>query len=112
MEVLMIITSGIIISVSTYLLLARSFLRVVFGVSLLSHGVHLLILTMGGLMKGAPPLLTEHAEAYTDPLPQALILTAIVISFGVTAFLLVLGYRTYKEYNTDDLEQLRGNNDE
>lgn len=112
MEILMIITAGIIISVSTYLLLTRSLLRVVFGVVLLSHGVHLLILTMAGLTDGAPPLLTENAESYVDPLPQALILTAIVISFGVTAFLLVLGYRTYKEHDTDDLEQLRGNADE
>ncbi|MGJ9381657.1 Na(+)/H(+) antiporter subunit C [Salipaludibacillus neizhouensis] len=112
MEILMIVTAGIIISVSTYLLLTRSILRVVFGIVLLSHGVHLLILTMAGLMGGSPPLLTEDASSYTDPLPQALILTAIVISFGVTAFVLVLGYRTYKEHKTDDLDQLRGNGDE
>ncbi|MFC4738194.1 Na(+)/H(+) antiporter subunit C [Bacillus daqingensis] len=112
MEILMIFTSGIIIAVATYLFMTRSLLRVAFGVVMLSHGVHLLILTLSGLETGAPPLLTENAEAYTDPLPQAVILTAIVISFGVTAFLLVLAYRTYKEHGTEDLEELRGNADE
>lgn len=112
MEILMIFTSGIIIAVATYLFLTRSLLRVVFGVVMLSHGVHLLILTLAGLQTGAPPLLTENAESYTDPLPQALILTAIVISFGMTAFLLVLAYRTYQDHGTDDLEELRGNADE
>lgn len=49
-----------------------------------------------------------NAENYTDPLPQALILTAIVISFGVTAFFLVLAYRTYQELGTDNVEEMRG----
>jgi len=53
-------------------------------------------------------LLGENAEAYTDPIPQALILTAIVISFGVTAFFLVLAYRAYQELGTDNMEKLRG----
>lgn len=112
MEILMIITIGVIFTISTYLILTKSLLRVILGVVLLSHGAHLLILTMAGLNKGAPPLLGEEAAAYTDPLPQALILTAIVISFGVTAFLLVIAYRTYKAHNTDDLDQLRGNANE
>ncbi|PRO65071.1 Na(+)/H(+) antiporter subunit C [Alkalicoccus urumqiensis] len=112
MEILMILTGGIIITVAVYLLMTRSILRVVFGIIMLSHGVHLLILTLAGLEEGAPPLLTENADAYTDPLPQALILTAIVISFGVTAFLLVLAYQTNKAHDSDDLEELRGNADE
>ncbi|ADU29825.1 Na(+)/H(+) antiporter subunit C [Evansella cellulosilytica] len=112
MEILMIITVGVLVTVSTYLLLTKSLLRVVLGIVLLSHGAHLLLLTMSGLKEGAPPLLGEEAASYADPLPQALILTAIVISFGVTAFLLVLAYRTYKEHKTDDLDQLRGSADE
>lgn len=112
MEILMIIVIGVLFTVSTYMILTKSLLRVIIGTVLLSHGAHLLILTMGGLNKGAPPLLGEDATAYTDPLPQALILTAIVIGFGVTAFLLVIAYRTYKVHNTDDLDQLRGNADE
>lgn len=112
MEILMIFVVGILLSVSTYLILSRSLLRVILGTMILSHGAHLLLLTSGGLKQGAPPVLTEGITSYTDPLPQALILTAIVIGFGVTAFVLALSYRTYKEHKTDDLNQLRGHADE
>jgi multicomponent Na+:H+ antiporter subunit C len=64
---------------------------------------------MGGLKRGAAPLLGQQADSYADPLPQALILTAIVISFGVTSFFLVLAYRAYQELKTDDMDKLRGN---
>lgn len=112
MEILMAIIIGIIFTVSIYLLLSRSLIRVILGTLLSSHGVHLLLITMSGLQRGAPPLLSLEAESYTDPLPQALVLTSIVISFGVTSFLLVLAYRTYKQHKTDDLEKLRGSADE
>jgi multicomponent Na+:H+ antiporter subunit C len=112
MELLMSIMIGIVFTVSIYLFLSKSLLRVIFGTLLLSHGVHLLLMTMAELQRGASPLLNLEAGAYTDPLPQALVLTAIVISFGVTSLLLVLAYRTYKVYKTDDLEQLRGSADE
>ncbi|QGQ47834.1 Na(+)/H(+) antiporter subunit C [Metabacillus sediminilitoris] len=109
MEVLMCIICGFLFSAATYLMLSKSILRIIIGTGLLSHGAHLLILTMGGLKNGAAPLLGEHAKWYVDPLPQALILTAIVISFGVTSFFLVLAYRSYQELGTDDMDQLRGN---
>ncbi|MBP2078120.1 Na(+)/H(+) antiporter subunit C [Oceanobacillus polygoni] len=112
MEILMSIIIGIIFTVSVYLFLSRSIIRVVLGTLLLSHGVHLLLITMSELQRGAPPLLNLGAESYTDPLPQALVLTAIVIAFGVTSLLLVMVYRTYKEHETDDLEELRGSADE
>lgn len=112
MEIVMAVLIGILFSVATYLLLTKSLLRVVFGTVLLSHGANLLILTMGGLGGGSAPLLGEEASSYVDPLPQALILTAIVISFGMTALLLVLTYRTYQAQETDDLDQLRGRSDE
>ncbi|GAA5417325.1 Na(+)/H(+) antiporter subunit C [Paraliobacillus ryukyuensis] len=112
MEILIALLIGVLFSVATYLLLTKSLLRIVLGTVLLSHGAHLLILTMGGLGQGAAPLLGQEAGSYTDPLPQALILTAIVISFGMTALLLVLTYRTYKAHQTDDLDQLRGRLDE
>lgn len=108
MEIIMFIVIGVMFAVGTYLLLSRSLLRVVLSLTLLSHGSHLLLLTMAGLDRGGPPLLNQGQESLTDPVPQALILTAIVISFGITAFLLVLAYRTYKEHQTDDLEQLKG----
>src|SRR5690625_2695788 len=112
MEILMSIVIGIIFTVSVYLFLTKSILRVILGTLLLSHGVHLLLITMSELERGAPPLLNSGAESYTDPLPQALVLTAIVISFGVTSFLLVMAYRTYEKHKTDDLEELRGSVDE
>ena len=112
MEVLMSVVVGIVFSVSVYLLLSRNIIRVIFGTLTLSHGVHLLLITMAGLQRGGPPLLNMGEGNYTDPLPQALVLTAIVIAFGVTSMLLVMAYRTYKEHKTEDLEQLRGSADE
>jgi multicomponent Na+:H+ antiporter subunit C len=112
MEVFMSVTIGVLFSVGTYMILTRSLLRIVLGTALLSHGVHLLLMTMSRLKTGAAPLLGEKAGTYTDPLPQALILTSIVISFGVTSFFFVLAYRAYQELGTDDMEQLRGRDDE
>jgi multicomponent Na+:H+ antiporter subunit C len=107
-EILMAIVIGILFMTATYLMLTKSLLRIIIGTGLLSHGAHLLILTMGGLKRGSAPLLGEHAKNYVDPLPQALILTAIVISFGVTSFFLVLAYRAYQELGTDNTDRLRG----
>lgn len=81
MELLMAIVIGILFMCATYLMLSKSILRIIIGTGLLSHGAHLLILTMGGLKGGSVPLLSDEAASYVDPLPQALILTAIVISF-------------------------------
>jgi multicomponent Na+:H+ antiporter subunit C len=108
MEIVMAFVIGILFMTATYLMLSKSLLRIIVGTGLLSHGTHLLLLTMGGLKRGAAPILGENAENYTDPLPQALILTAIVISFGVTAFFLVLAYRSYQELGTDNVEEMRG----
>ncbi|PQD95164.1 Na(+)/H(+) antiporter subunit C [Pradoshia eiseniae] len=109
MEILMSVVIGILFTIATYLVLSKSLLRIIVGTGLLSHAAHLLILTMGGLKQGAVPILSENAKSYVDPLPQALILTAIVISFGVTSFFLVLAYRSYQELGTDNMDQLRGN---
>lgn len=108
----MSIAIGALFAVGTYLLLSRSLLRIALGTTLLSHGVHMLLMTMAGLKRGAAPLLGEESAGYTDPLPQALILTSIVISFGVTAFFFVLAYRAYQELQTDDMELLRRDADE
>lgn len=108
MEVLMTIVAGILITIGIYLVLSNIFLHVILGLSLFTHGAHLILLTMGGLKKGAAPLLGEGATSFTDPLPQALILTSIVINFALTAFFLVLAYRTYRETDTDDLDELKG----
>ncbi len=112
MELLMAIAIGVLFTVGVYLLLARSLLRIILGMSLLSHGVHLLLLTMSRLKSGAPPIAGAGTEQFTDPLPQALILTSIVISFGITALFIVIAYRAYKKLKTDNMEQLRGEQDE
>ncbi|KGR87212.1 Na(+)/H(+) antiporter subunit C [Lysinibacillus odysseyi] len=112
MESLMMICIGVLVAVATYLVLSRKILRVIIGTAVLSHAVHLLILAVGGLKKGDVPLLSQSDGPYTDALPQALILTAIVISFAVTAFVLVLTYRMYKTNNTDDFSELGGPSDE
>lgn len=112
MEQIMMILIGILSAVGTYLILSRNMIRVILGTAILSHAIHLLILTVGGLKKGDVPLLDHSDGPFTDALPQALILTAIVISFATTAFLLVLAYRTYKMNRTDDFNDLRGISDE
>lgn len=111
MELLMAIVIGLLFMAAVYLILSRSLLKVILGTGLLSHGAHLLILTMGGLGGGAPPVLADGVTDLADPLPQALILTAIVISFGVTAFILVLAYRTYAVHKTDNMNLLKGDDE-
>lgn len=108
METLMSFLVGILFAIGTYLILTKTLLRIILGTSILGHGVNLLIITMGGLKKGGPPLLGIKNLTYADSLPQALLLTAIVINFATTALFLVLSYRAYKVLGTDDTEQLRG----
>lgn len=110
MEILAALLVGMLFATGIYLMLSRRLLRVVLGTALLSHGINLMLLTVGRLKRGAVPILDR--PPYTDPLPQALILTAIVISFAVTALLVVLAYRLHQEQGTDDLEALRGAEEE
>jgi multicomponent Na+:H+ antiporter subunit C len=113
MEILMAFVCGFLFMAAIYLILSKSLLRIIIGTGLLSHGAHLLILTMGGLGGEAPPVLADGVTNYADPLPQALILTAIVIAFGVTAFILVLAYRMYQEFKTDDITKfVKGSDDD
>ncbi|HLQ73499.1 MAG TPA: Na(+)/H(+) antiporter subunit C [Bacillota bacterium] len=112
METMIIILSGILVTCATYLMLSKNVIRIIIGTAILTHAGHLLLMTMGGLGGRSVPLIGEKSTEYADALPQALILTSIVISFGVTAFFLVLAYRTYQMLGTDNLEQLRGMPDE
>ncbi|ARF13486.1 MULTISPECIES: Na(+)/H(+) antiporter subunit C [Sporosarcina] len=111
MEFILSILIGILFTAAVYLILSRSLLKVILGTGLLSHGAHLLILTMGGLGGTAPPVVIDGVTDFADPLPQALILTAIVISFGVTAVMLVMAYRMYDVHRTDNMNELRGNDE-
>ncbi|MFD1863419.1 Na(+)/H(+) antiporter subunit C [Planococcus chinensis] len=113
MEIIMSVVIGILFMAAVYLMLSKSLIRIIIGTGLLSHGAHLLILTMGGLGGIAPPVVADGVSIadYADPLPQALILTAIVISFAVTSFFLVLAYRAYQELGTDNMDMMRGTED-
>lgn len=113
MEVVLALVIGTLYGGGLYLMMRRNLIQLIIGLSLLSHGAHLLIFTAGGLRKGGAPILAEGEKAFAtvpaDPLPQALILTAIVISFAVTAFALVLFLRTYQTVGTDDVDELKEN---
>ena len=111
MALLLAVTVGVLYACGVYMLLRRSLVKLVIGLVLLGHAANLLIITAAGVARGRPPIVAETAAAlvppYADPLPQALILTAIVIGFGVQAFALVLLKRAYQVVGTDDLGAMR-----
>jgi multicomponent Na+:H+ antiporter subunit C len=111
MELILAIVIGVLYAAGLCLMMRRNIAKFIIGLALLSHGANLLIFTAGGLSKGRPPLVPEGMLApegiIADPLPQALILTAIVISFALLAFALVLFLRTYEEVKTADMDNLR-----
>ena len=110
MEILLALVVGALYAAGLYLMMRRSIVKLILGLALLGHAANLLIFTIGRLSHNPPPLIPEGAKqlagSYVDPLPQALILTAIVIGFGVQAFALVLLKRVYKTLGTDDLQQI------
>ena len=95
-----------------YLMLRRSIIKLLIGLALISNAANLLIFTAAGFVRGKPPLVsgdaTQPDAPFADPLPQALILTAIVIGFGVLAFAIVLVHRVHQSLNVHDLDQLKG----
>ena len=108
MELLISILIGVLFAAGIYMILDRRLLRIAIGTGLISHGVLLFLITAGSLKRGASPILIDGIPTYVDPVPQALILTAIVINFATTAFCLVLAYRMKQDLGTDDMEELRG----
>jgi multicomponent Na+:H+ antiporter subunit C len=110
METTLAIVIGGLYAISFYLMLRRSMVKLILGLVLFSQAVNLLIFTAAGLTRGQPPIIPEGADAlpvpFADPLPQALILTAIVISFGIFAFTLALTRRAHSGLKTDDLDEL------
>jgi len=110
METILAIVIGGLYAVSFYLMLRRSMVKLILGLVLFSQAVNLLIFTAAGLTRGQPPIIAEGAASppvpFADPLPQALILTAIVIGFGVLAFTLALARRAHDGLQTDDLDQM------
>jgi len=96
MSVLLAFAAAFLFATGTWMLLQRRLSRILIGVGLVGHGANILLLTSGGGGGVSPIIGTADASEFTDPLPQALVLTSIVITFGVTAFLLALGYRSWR----------------
>jgi len=110
MEMLLAIIIGGLFAAAIYMLLRRSLVKGIIGLSLLGHAGNLLIFTLGRLVRGRPALIPVGSEVpatpVADPVPQALILTAIVIGFGVQAFATVLIKRAYHVVGTDDMNEM------
>ena len=111
MNAVFAILVGLFLAASVYLLLSRSLVRLILGLAILGNAINLLIFVAGRLTPGNPPILdaTGHAEALAvaNPLPQALILTAIVIGFALLTFMIVLVWRTLDVFGADDSRVLR-----
>ncbi len=108
MEALLASAIGILTAGGVYLILRAQTFPVILGLSLLSYAVNLYLFAMGRLVIGAPPIVREGVTTYTDPLPQALVLTAIVITFAMTALVVVLALRAYLETGTDRADGAKG----
>jgi multicomponent Na+:H+ antiporter subunit C len=110
MEIVFAVASGVLYTAGIYLMLRRRLAQLIIGLGLLSNGTNLLIFAAGGLTRARPPLVPADAEQlaapYADPVPQALVLTAIVIGFGLLAFLLVLAHRVHSTVGTDDVDEI------
>ncbi|MCB9076813.1 MAG: Na+/H+ antiporter subunit C [Anaerolineaceae bacterium] len=111
MEVILAFVIGALYTAGLYMILRRSIVKLILGLGFLGHAANLMIFTIGRLTRASPPIIGHEAETllspFADPLPQALILTAIVIGFGVQAFAIVLVKRAYQTVNTDDFDQMR-----
>src|SRR4051794_23347095 len=101
MEMLVASAIGVLTAVGVFLVLRRTTFPVVIGLGFLSYAVNLYLLAMGRLAIDRPPIIVPGAASYTDPLPQALVLTAIVISFGMTALIVVIALRGFLETGSD-----------
>ena len=104
MEVLVASAIGVLTAVGTYLVLRLRTFPVILGVSLMSYAVNVFLFATGRLVVNRPPILSDDASGYTDPLPQALVLTAIVISFGMTAVVVMLAVAAYLSADDDRID--------
>ena len=103
MTVMLAAAAAALFGIGTYLLLQRKLSRIIIGLGLMTHGANLLLITSG--RRGHPPLIgTGHPSTFSDPLPEALVLTAIVITFGVTTLLLALAYRSWLLTEDDEVQ--------
>lgn len=105
MEGLVASAIGLLTAAGVYLTLRRHSFSVIVGLIFLSYAVNLFLFAMGRLTVDRPPIVAPNAAGYADPLPQALVLTAIVISFGMTALILVLALRSFLETGSDRVDE-------
>jgi multicomponent K+:H+ antiporter subunit C len=103
MEALISIAIGLLTACGVFLMLRARTFPLILGLTLLSYAVNLFLFASGRLRMDAPPLIRDGAS-YTDPLPQALVLTAIVIGFGMTAYLVMLALRALAESGDDSVD--------
>lgn len=104
LELLVASAIAILTAAGVYLVLRRRTFPVVLGLAFLSYAINVFLFSMGRLVIDRPPIYDKAADGYTDPLPQALVLTAIVIAFGMTAFVVVLALRSYLETGIDRVD--------
>ena len=111
MEFAMAIAIGSLYAAGAYLLMRRNLVKLILGIVFIGHAANLMIFTAAGLTQGEPSFVPPGASGLpptsADPLPQALILTAIVIGFGVLAFTLVMAQRADKMIGTEDLDEMK-----
>ncbi len=111
MEPLLAGLVGLFFAAAIYLMLSRHIVRIMLGIAILGNAVNMLLFTAGRLTREVPPIIAAGRDTLestaANPLPQALILTAIVISFSFFCFLLVLTYRAYEDLKTDDTDEMR-----
>jgi multicomponent Na+:H+ antiporter subunit C len=103
-NLVMALTVGVLYAVGFFLMLQRSLMRVLLGVVVLGHGTNLLLQLVGGPPARVPIVGNSPPETFADPLPQALALTAVVITFALTTFLLALGYRSFTLVGHDEVQ--------
>ena len=104
MELLLASAIGIMTAAGIYLVLRLRTFPVILGISLLTYAVNVFLFVSGQVTVGAPPVLRDDVTFYTDPLPQALVLTAIVISFGMTAVVVMMGLGAFLGSNDDHVD--------
>ncbi|ANK12138.1 Na+/H+ antiporter subunit C [Erythrobacter neustonensis] len=95
---------GVLVAGGIYLALRARTFQVVLGLTLISYAVNLFLFASGRLVLARPPIWDKAVTEYTDPLPQALVLTAIVITFGMTAFVVILALRSFLETGSDHVD--------
>ncbi|WP_439882858.1 NADH-quinone oxidoreductase subunit K [Pontibacter sp. MBLB2868] len=112
MEILLPLMIGTLFSVSLYFILHRHLFKLIIGLILFGLSTNLFLFVVGGLTRGGVAIIAQNKttippESYADPVPQALLLTAIVIGFGIQAFAIVLIRRVYRAFKSNNLDDLR-----